>query len=115
MDVARAQIGLEFLLAPLDPRGVRHVAWFEGPFASPRDYVEAGRLFMRAWLDLTAHGVALHPLGTVITNPRSHARFVDVADIVEGEGRMAWMLVRLGYAKTPPEAHRRPLSELVVP
>lgn len=96
-------------------RGVAQVAWFEGPFAAPGDYLEAGRLFMRSWLELTARGVSLHPLGTVITNPRSHARFVDAAGIDEADGRMAWMLVRLGYAKTPPVAYRRPLEEMLIP
>ena len=95
-------------------KGVRQVAWFEGPFAGPADYLESGRVFMRAWLELTAMGVALHPLGTVITNPRSHAKFVAAAGIAEPPGRMAWMLVRLGYAPAPPEAHRRPLSEMIV-
>jgi len=96
-------------------RGVAQVAWFEGPFAGPADYIEAGRVFMKAWLELTARGVSLHPLGTVITNPRSHARFVDAAGITEGDGRMAWMLVRLGYAQTPPIAYRRDLEEMLIP
>ena len=95
-------------------RGVAQVAWFEGPFAEPRHYVEAGRLFMRSWLELTARGVSLHPLGTVITNPRSHALFVEVAGIEETDGRMAWMLFRLGYATEPPVAYRRPLDEMIV-
>jgi hypothetical protein len=95
-------------------RGVSHVAWFEGPFATETDYVEAGRLFMRCWLELTARGISLHPLGTVITNPRSHARFVEAAGISESAPNMAWMLVRLGYAKTPPVAYRRGIDELVV-
>lgn len=95
-------------------RGVAQVGWFEGPFAGPADYLEAGRMFMRSWLELTDRGVALHPLGTVITNPRSHAKFVEVAGIDEKPPRMAWMLVRLGYAKTPPVAHRRPLDQMVI-
>lgn len=95
-------------------RGVAQVAWFEGPFETPGDYLEAGRLFMAAWLELTERGVSLHPLGTVITNPRSHARFAEAASITEEPPRMAWMLVRLGYAKTPPVAYRRGIEELVV-
>lgn len=94
-------------------RGVTQVAWWSGPFASPGDYLAAGRVFLSAWLDLTARGVALHPFGTVITNPRSHARFVDLVDADESEGRMAWMLVRIGYAKQPPVAHRRPVEEML--
>ena len=95
-------------------RGVPQVAWFEGPFGGPGDYLESGRLFMKAWIELTQRGVALHPLGTVITNPRSHARFVEAAGITEEAPRMAWMLFRIGYAPTPPVAHRRPLEEMVI-
>ncbi len=95
-------------------RGVPQVAWFEGPFGGPGDYLEAGRLFMKAWIELTQRGVALHPLGTVITNPRSHARFVEAAGITEESPRMAWMLFRLGYAPTPPIAHRRPVEDMVI-
>ena len=40
------------------------------------DYIEAGRCFMRLWIAFTVHDVYLHPFGTVITNPRSHAAFV---------------------------------------
>ena len=42
-------------------------------------------------------------------------RFVAAAGITEQAPRMAWMLVRLGYAKTPPLAYRRGIEELVVP
>src|SRR5690606_11750727 len=87
-------------------RGVRQIAWFEGPFVARKDFLESGRVFMRSWLELAARGVALHPLGTVITNPRSHQRFVQAAGIQESGDRMAWMLVRLGYAQEPPAAHR---------
>jgi len=95
-------------------RGVSQIAWLEGPFSGPADYVQAGRVFMRVWLELTRHGVALHPFGTVITNPRSHAAFVDAAGIREEPPTMAWMLFRLGYSKPPPVAHRRPLEEMII-
>lgn len=88
-------------------RGVRQLGWLEGPFDGPGDYIEAGRTFMRVWLELHRHGVVLHPFGTVITNPRSHEQFAQIVDAREGDGRMAWMLFRFGYSKTPPYAHRR--------
>jgi hypothetical protein len=88
-------------------RGVRQLGWLEGPFGQPSDYLEAGRTFMRLWLFFTEKGVCLHPFGTVITNPASHADFVRVAGIHEAGGRMAWMLFRFGYSATPPAAHRR--------
>lgn len=95
-------------------RGVRQLGWLEGPFETPRDHIEAGRTFMKVWLTLTANGVYLHPFGTVITNPGSHAAFVDAVDADERDGRMAWMLFRFGYSKTPPVAHRRPTASMLL-
>jgi hypothetical protein len=95
-------------------RGVRQLAWLEGPFAGPADHVEAGRAFLEVWLELSRHGVALHPFGTVITNPRSHAAFVRAVDVDEQDGRMAWMLFRLGRSAPPPVARRRPAAAMTI-
>jgi hypothetical protein len=95
-------------------RGVRQLGWLEGPFANPSDYIEAGRTFMRLWLELTAHGVRLHPFGTVITNPGSHRAFAEAVAADESDSRMAWMLFRFGYSKTPPVAHRRPAASMLI-
>ena len=95
-------------------RGVRQLAWMEGPFAVPADHVEAGRLFMRVWLHLTEHDVALHPFGTVITNPGSHAALLEEVGGDESGGRMVWMLFRLGRSRTPPAAHRRPAAAMLL-
>jgi hypothetical protein len=88
-------------------RGVRQLGWLEGPFAEPSHFLEAGRTFMRVWLHFAENGVYLHPFGTVITNPGSHAAFVREAGIHESGDRMVWMLFRFGYSATPPAAHRR--------
>ena len=95
-------------------RGVRQLGWLEGPFATPSDHIEAGRTFMRLWLELTAHGVRLHPFGTVITNPGSHRAFAEEVAADESGDRMAWMLFRFGYSKTPPVAHRRAATEMLL-
>lgn len=101
-------------------RGVRELGWLTGPFASPRDHIEAGRVFLRIWLAFTRAGVYLHPFGTVITNPRSHAAFTDAAGIDEdgidedGGEHMAWMLFRYGHSAEPPRALRRELSEMLL-
>ncbi|MEJ8282562.1 hypothetical protein [Curtobacterium citreum] len=95
-------------------RGVRQLGWLEGPFRTPADYVEAGRVFMRIWLEFSARGIALHPFGTVITNPRSHAAFVERAGVDESDGRMAWMLFRFGHSDPPPLAHRRPAAAMTL-
>lgn len=96
-------------------RGVHQLGWIEGPFDGPADYIEAGRTFMRVWLELHRNGVVLHPFGTVITNPRSHRLFAEAVAAREGDGRMAWMLFRFGYSPYPPLAHRRPASAMLLP
>lgn len=96
-------------------RGVPQLAWLTGPFADESDHLEAGRVFMRVWLHLESHGVVLHPLGTVITNPRSHEALVRRLGIVEEDGQMVWMLVRIGYSDRPPLAHRRAAESMVLP
>lgn len=95
-------------------RGVRQLGWLEGPFAEPAHFLEAGRTFMRVWLFFSEGGVYLHPFGTVITNPDSHAEFVRKAGIHESANRTAWMLFRFGYSSTPPTAHRRPASSTLL-
>ncbi len=96
-------------------RGVPQVAWLTGPFGGPLDYMASGALFLRIWLELELAGAALHPFGTVITNPSSHAQFVQEVGAREPEGELVWMLFRLGYSAPPPQAHRRPLTEMMVP
>ena len=95
-------------------RGVRQLGWLEGPFAEPSQFLEAGRTFMRVWLFFSERGVYLHPFGTVITNPASHAEFVAEAGIDESGNRMAWMLFRFGYSSSPPSAHRRPATSMLL-
>lgn len=95
-------------------RGVRQLGWLEGPFARPAHYVEAGRTFMQVWLYFSEKGVHLHPFGTVITNPASHAEFVREAGINESEHTMGWMLFRFGYSGIPPSAHRRPGTSMLL-
>jgi len=94
-------------------RGVRQVAWLTGPFETNADFVRAGRLFIRLWLRLTGHDVALHPFGSVITNPRSHRAFCAAVGEDQRTG-MAWMLMRIGYSLQPPRSHRLPASGLLI-
>jgi hypothetical protein len=122
-------------------RGIGQLAWLTGPFDATADHRRAGRLFIRLWLMLTAHGIAVHPFGSVITNPRSHVDFCRMVGEIQGEGgrqaaggrgsqgeggrqaaggrgsqgeEMTWMLFRLGYSAPPPRSHRRPASDLLL-
>jgi len=92
-------------------RGVPQVGWLTGAFATSDDHVAAGRALLRLWLVLTAHGVWLHPFGSVITNPRAHRAFADLVGEDERDGT-AWMLFRLGTGPVPPRSHRRPVTDL---
>jgi len=92
-------------------RGVPQVGWLTGAFATSDDHVAAGRALLRLWLVLTAHGVWLHPFGSVITNPRAHRAFADLVGEDERDGT-AWMLFRLGTGPVPPRSRRRPVADL---
>lgn len=95
-------------------RGVGQLAWLTGPFVTHDDHLAAGRALIRTWLRLTAHGVAVHPFGSVITNPRSHAAFTAAVGASPDREDMAWMLLRTGYSATPPPSHRLPAGALLI-
>jgi nitroreductase len=93
-------------------RGTATVGWIAGPWRTSEDWLEAGRMLMRFWLALTAHGLYVQPFGSVITNPRSHARLAERLELSEGD-RELWLLLRVGYSAEPPRSARRPLSEVL--
>lgn len=95
-------------------KGVRQIGWLTGPFKTLEDYVKAGQCFMRQWLYFTSKDVHLHPYGTVITNPNSHEKFVQLVGANEQKGSMAWMLFRFGHSKVPPQSFRRPLESMII-
>jgi nitroreductase len=92
--------------------GTATVGWLGGPWKTPPEWLAAGRMLMRFWLTLTAHGLYLHPFGSVITNPRSHARLAERLAVDERHGEI-WLLLRIGYSAEPPRSARRPAAEIV--
>jgi hypothetical protein len=93
-------------------RGTRTVGWIQGPWGSSPECFEAGRMFLRFWLELTRHGLYLQPFGSVITNPTAHALMADRLK-VDAEHGPVWLLLRIGYCPPPPRSHRRPVSEVL--
>ncbi|WP_380165130.1 hypothetical protein [Jannaschia sp. R86511] len=95
--------------------GTPRVAWVRGPMGSTADAVAAGRLLIRLWLRLAAHGVAVHPLGSLVTNATSLAEVDDVVARATGEttpaAGLTWMVLRLGYGPVPPQSRRVPLHD----
>ena len=93
-------------------RGTATVGWIQGPWSSPEDWFEAGRMFLRFWLELTRHNLFLQPFGSVITNPTAHALMTDKLNVDRSDGEV-WLLLRIGYCEPPPRSLRRPVAEVL--
>ena len=93
-------------------RGTTTVGWIAGPWSTPAECLAAGRMLLRFWLALTAHGLYLQPFGSVITSPTSHARLAEQLRVREGE-REIWLLLRIGSGPEPPRSARRPPAEIL--
>lgn len=93
-------------------RGTRTVAWLSGPFEKHEDWDNTGRMMARLWLTMTKHGVYLHPFGSVITNPKAHARLAEHFNDGTRENDL-WLLLRLGHSDLPPSAQRLTLEQLL--
>jgi hypothetical protein len=94
-------------------RGTATVGWLQGPWTSPQDWFAAGRMLLRFWLELTQRGLYLQPFGSVITNPTAHALMIDRLGVDEGRCE-TWLLLRVGYCRTPRRSHRRPVAEVLI-
>ena len=93
-------------------RGTATVGWIAGSWGTPVECLAAGRMLLRFWLALTAHGLYIQPFGSVITSPTAHARLTERLRIREAE-REVWLLLRIGSGPEPPRSPRRPLTEIV--
>lgn len=94
--------------------GTATVAWISGPFKTPDDWDNTGHMMARLWLTMTQYKIYLHPFGSVITNDESHQK-MDEHFRNQARCHDLWMLLRLGYGKTPPQAQRLPLDKMIVP
>lgn len=92
-------------------RGTRTVAWWSGPFDAHADWIGAGRVLGRSWLELTRRGFQLHPFGSIITNVRAHAQLAEKVGAPE-HGRRLWLIARLGRSETPPRSYRVPSADI---
>ena len=93
-------------------RGTTTVGWIAGPWTTQAECLAAGRMLLRFWLALTAHGLYLQPFGSVITSPTSHARLAEQLRVREGK-REIWLLLRIGSGPEPPRSARRPPAEIL--
>ena len=93
--------------------GTASVAWLQGAFATRADWLQAGTLLQQLWLEMTRHGVYLHPFGSVVTNPVAHQQFLDKIGSLPPDPPL-WLLVRLGYSTEPPRSLRLSISDLLL-
>lgn len=93
--------------------GTASVAWLRGPFATRADWLRAGTLMQRLWLEMTRHGVYLHPFGSVVTNPAAHQQFLAKIGSQPADAPL-WLLLRLGYGTEPPRSLRLDLTDILL-
>ena len=93
--------------------GTANLAWISGPFENRNDWINAGRMLQRLWLEMTRHNVYMHPFGPVITTPDSNEKFKQKINYDESKG-MLWFLVRLGYSNKPPRSFRLDIKDIVM-
>jgi hypothetical protein len=91
-------------------RGTATVGWIAGPWATSEEWYRGGRMLLRFWLALTAHGLELQPFGSVITNPTAHAR---LDERLGNESEEVWLLLRIGYSADPPRSARLPVERVL--
>ena len=90
-------------------RGTATIGWLAGPFSTHDDWFAAGRALARTWLELTAEGLYLQPLGSIIDDRSVNLRLNPQRD---GE---VWIVVRIGTGASPARSHRLSASELIAP
>ncbi|KAA9339094.1 hypothetical protein F0P96_00200 [Hymenobacter busanensis] len=92
--------------------GTAQVAWLTGRFDTRTDWLQAGAMLQRLWLELTRHGAYLHPFGSVVTNAQAHAAFVQHTNLDPADGPL-WLLVRTGYSAEPPRSFRLDVHDIL--
>jgi hypothetical protein len=90
------------------------IGWYKGPFSNTEDWVRAGHLFARNWLNLTAANVYKQPFGSLITNPESYAKIEKLYGSAPENDQRVWMIFRAGYSKVPPRSYRLETKNFII-
>ena len=102
---------LDRLLATYYAKSLRcgAIAYLSGEFWKPAAALTAGHALLRVWLALTSQGLAIHPLGNLVTNKTAAAaveRDLGVGDI--------FFIFKVGDSAPAPRSLRRPLEYFFV-
>ncbi|MBD0332240.1 MAG: hypothetical protein ICV66_06255, partial [Chitinophagaceae bacterium] len=77
------------------------------------DWVKAGIMLQRLWLEMTKYNVYMHPLGTIITTEAPLKQFKQKINYDERNGTL-WFLIRLGYSDEPPRSFRLETKDILM-
>jgi hypothetical protein len=94
-------------------KGTANLAWITGPFENRNDWVKAGIMLQRLWLEMTKYNVYMHPFGPVITTLESKEKFRQKINYDEIRGEL-WFLVRMGYSNEPPRSFRLDTKDILI-
>jgi hypothetical protein len=103
--------GLDSLLAGYYVKSLRcgAIAYLSGKFWDPAAALTAGHALLRVWLALTSQGLAIHPLGNLVTNKTAAAAVEQ--DLGVGE---IFFIFKVGDSAPAPRSLRRPLEHFFV-
>ena len=89
--------------------------WLVTPNNDRMSQLDAGRSWVRAHLKATELGVAFHPLSQALQEfPEMAHNYKRIHQLLAPNGGTVQMLVRLGYAQSPPAAPRERLDVKII-
>lgn len=94
-------------------QGTTTIGWLSGPFKTPSEWIKAGHMIARLWIQMTKYEIYLHPFGSIITNSASHKKFKEKFKVDENTNPV-WLLVRLGYSQIPPRSRRLEVNDILI-
>jgi len=93
--------------------GTGNLGWISGPFENRKDWVKAGAMLQRLWLQMTKYNVYLQPLGAIINEPWALKEYKEMIKYDEKDGSL-WLLFRMGYSHEPPRSLRLEVKDILI-
>ncbi|MEO5674285.1 MAG: hypothetical protein ABIQ74_06535 [Chitinophagales bacterium] len=94
-------------------KGTSNIAWISGPFENRADWINAGVMLQRLWLEMTKFNVYLHPFGAIINETYALDDLKNSIQYSVNEGTL-WFLIRLGYCDEPPASFRLEVKDILI-
>lgn len=94
-------------------KGTRNLAWISGPFDTKSDWIRAGALLQRMWLEITKDKVYLLPFGAVATYKSALVQFQDRINYDHADGEL-WFILRMGFGDEPPRSLRLDTRDILI-